>query len=49
MAQQLTPEPLLDLAYLFPSLEGQSLSSKLCLIFSGGIRADDGKPEDEVL
>ena len=46
---QLTPEPLLDLAYLFPSLQGQSLSGKLRLIFGGGIRAYDGKPKDEVL
>ena len=45
----LTPQLLLDLAYLLPGLHGQSLGGKLRLLFGGRIRADDGKPEDEVL
>ena len=46
---QLTPQLLLDRAYLLLGLHGQSLSGKLCLLFGGRIRANDGKAEDEVL
>ena len=45
---QLTPQLLLDRAYLLLGLHGQSLSGKLCLLFGGCIRANDGKAEDEV-
>ena len=46
---QLTPQLLLDGAYLLLGLHGQSLSSKLRLLVGGRIRAYDSKLENEVL